>query len=83
MTTRTAQALQWLNSTTGATQQQAAALFGIKQPTISAALAARRKAARTAAQHATLVERDRCATLARAMGAHGVAAAILDNTDRG
>ena len=81
MTTRTAQALQWLDSTPGATQAQAAQCYGIKQLTISAALAARRKADRTAAQQATLAERDRCATLARAMGAHGVAVAIINHTD--
>jgi len=82
MTTRTAQALQWLDATPGATQAQAARRHGIKQPTISAALAARRKAGQCPEQRATLAERERCATLARAMGVHGVAAAILNNTGK-
>lgn len=79
---RTAQALQWLDSTPGATQAQAAARYGIKQPTISAALAARRKAGQCPSDQATMAERTRCATLARAMGAHGVALAIINHTDK-
>jgi len=80
MTTRTAQAIRWLDTTPGATQAQAAVRYGIKQPTISAALAARRARNQCPGQRATLAERERCATLARSMGAHGVALAII-NTD--
>jgi hypothetical protein len=81
VTTRTAQAIQWLDTTPGATQVQAAARYGIKQPTISAAIAARRKAGQCPEQRATLAERERCATLARAMGAQGVALAIINHTN--
>jgi len=81
MLTKTAQALHWLDTTPGATQVQAAARYGIKQPTISAALATRRKAGQCPATQATLAERERCATLARAMGARGVALAIINHTN--
>jgi len=82
--TRTQQAIQWLDAARPGevrTQSQAAVRYGIKQPTISAALAARRARNQCPGQRATLAERDRCATLARAMGAHGVALAIL-HTDK-
>lgn len=69
---RTQQAIAWLNSAPGRTQQQAAHLHGISQAAISAALCrARGKPDKVQA------ERERCAAVAMAHGAQTVADAIL------
>lgn len=67
---RTKQAIQWMQAEYGRTQQQAARLYGIKQPAISAALR------RAGGGRSVQVEREACACLAEAMGAHTVAEMI-------
>lgn len=72
---RTQQAIQWLHAAPGRTQQQAAHHYGITQAAISAALG-------TGRNSRVQTEREACAELASAHGAHNVAMAIMKRGDK-
>lgn len=73
MSSQSRKAVEWIKAAppgTIRTQKQAALIYGVTQPSISAALARYRP-------DPVRAEREACAAIARAQGAQGVADAIL------